>query len=218
MTNDTKFSSAIYTKIGYDELVVFAASLLAADGRDITFENLVATCFENFPDRFALRGYPQWPDASTVNKSWLRCRSDKGYLVGRVKEGFKLTPKGFDTAARIERTLNGKTGLARHTRRALTEAKTREGSALRSLEQSIPYRRYEAQGDLKGIGDFDVCDTLLGTLDSSPATLRASLKFFRHAASLYSRDNISRFLDELEGQFPHLFREKTAGGMMHSKI
>jgi hypothetical protein len=210
------FDPAIYLKIGYDELVVYSANLLSLQGQEITFENLVASCFLNFPERFALHNYPQWPDASVVNKSWLRCRTDKSYLVGTVKDSFRLTSKGLDAVARIERILTGKVKTAGQGRRRLTETKTREGTFLRELEKSISFRRFQEKGSLGGISDFDICDMLLCTLDSSPATRTANLEFLIKAASQYDRDDILRFFAEVRTTFPHLFRGRQVDGMMSS--
>jgi hypothetical protein len=211
------FDPAIYSKIGYDELVVYSANLLSLEGEEITFENLVASCFLNFPKRFALHNYPQWPDASVINKSWLRCRTDKNYLVGTVKDSFRLTSKGLDAVARLDGILRGSAKAAVQKGRRLTETKTRAGRFLRELERSISFRRFQEQGSLVGISDFDICDMLLCTLESSAATRTANLEFLRKAAGQYERDDMLRFFAEVETAFPHLFRAKAAGGMMSSE-
>lgn len=95
MTNIVNFDAKVYERISYDDLITYAVYSLTRSGREATFENIVAESFTLFPVRFSLRGYPQWPESAAVNKSWLRCRTDKGYLVGSVKEGLKLTPKNF---------------------------------------------------------------------------------------------------------------------------
>lgn len=217
MDNGQGFDPAVYRKIGYDELVVYAARLLHTRGREVTFENLVAECFENFPERFALRGYDQWPDSSVVNKSWLRCRTDKRYLAGSVKDGFRLTPKGLEAAERVGRLLTSGLKVLRPGATKLTESRTREGRFLRSLEQSDAFRRYQSAGSLSGVTDFDVCDMLLCTLDSAPATRETNLQLFSRAASLYEREDVMKFLGLIRQQFGHLFRVKKAGGMMTSR-
>jgi hypothetical protein len=208
------FDPVLYKKIGYDELVVFSAARIHQDGKEITFENLVAECFECFPERFALRGYPQWPDSAVVNKSWLRCRTDKGYLTGSVKDGFRLTGRGFEVAEKTEKLLIGKRKVAPTVRRKLTEERTREGRFLKSLERSKAFESFARDKTLEQITDFDVCDMLLCTLDTSASTRSSNLRIFRHAAELYGRDDVLRFLSEVEVKFGHLFRAPAAGGMM----
>lgn len=208
------FNSTVYNKIGYDELLVFAATSLAHEGAEITFENLVARCFEWFPQRFALRGYPQWPDSAIVNKSWLRCRTDKHYLTGSVKDGFQVTPGGLEAAARTEKILSGQRRQSFVGGKRLSEERTREGRFLRSLEQSAAYRKFREAKDQSAITDFEICDMLLCTLESTPNTRKSNLEFFRHAATTYRRDDVLKFLSSVESMFHHLFQKRTNTGMM----
>lgn len=84
-----------------DYLVAFAASKLAGKGESFTFEPLVAECFNSFPNKFCLKGYPQWPDSAKINKCWLRCRSDRGWMTGRPDRGLALTSTGWIAAAAV---------------------------------------------------------------------------------------------------------------------
>ena len=36
--------------------------------KSLKYEDIVVKAFERFPDEFALRGYPQFPDASDIHK------------------------------------------------------------------------------------------------------------------------------------------------------
>ena len=90
----TVIPTALYIRVTYDDLIVFALDELTNEGIPPIFENLVAKAFELFPKRFQLPGYPQWPDSSLVEKSWLRCRPDKGLINGSKSKGFVLTQKG----------------------------------------------------------------------------------------------------------------------------
>jgi hypothetical protein len=74
-----KFSPEIYGRIALNDLVTFAVYFLSQAGGEINAEDIVAACFKLFPERFQLRGYPEWPDSTVVNKRWLDCR-DKGYI------------------------------------------------------------------------------------------------------------------------------------------
>ena len=217
MVGIPKYDPDLYTKVGYDELVVVAAVLLEQSGKEITFENLVAICFECFPKRFALRGYPQWPDASVVNKSWLRCRSDKKYLTGSVKDAFRLTARGMEIASSTHKTLRGAPAFRKALRGKLTEKKTREGRFLRSLEESRAYRMFQHRASFAEVTDFDVSDMLLCTTESLPLARNASLDAFRGAARTYGRADILIFLEDVRKTYPHLFTSQSAGGMMPSR-
>lgn len=55
----TKFSSNLYRDISLDELVTYSIFILLEESKEATFENIVAKCFELFPEKFSLIGYPQ---------------------------------------------------------------------------------------------------------------------------------------------------------------
>jgi hypothetical protein len=86
------FSTEIYRRIALNELVTFSVYFLKQQGGEINAEDIVAACFKLFPERFQLRGYPEWPDSTVVNKRWLDCR-DRGYLIGSTAGGFNLSAK-----------------------------------------------------------------------------------------------------------------------------
>ena len=82
---DTKlqtFAPELYQDISLNDLVMYAVYVLAESKNEINAEEIVAACFLLFPSRFHLRGYPQWPDSTVVNKRWLDCR-DRGYITGQ---------------------------------------------------------------------------------------------------------------------------------------
>ena len=97
-----------YEHISYDDLITYVVYRLTVgsgpDSRTV-FEDMVAEAFRLFPKRFSLRGYPEWPDSAVVNRSWLRSRTDKKYIVGSVKDGFRLTQRGLAVAERVEKQL-----------------------------------------------------------------------------------------------------------------
>ena len=63
-----KFPSEIYDRIALNDLVTYAVYFLSQSGGEINAEDIVATCFKLFPERFQLRGYSEWPDSTVVNK------------------------------------------------------------------------------------------------------------------------------------------------------
>ncbi|MCL6481569.1 MAG: hypothetical protein K6U02_07570 [Firmicutes bacterium] len=106
-----------------DELVLFAAKRVLDSGEECTVERLVYECFTLFPKSFSLPKYPQWPDSARLNKSWWRCRTDKGWLAGSVKQGLRLTPAGEEAVAAVARKLGrGKPSKAKTKPRERYEA------------------------------------------------------------------------------------------------
>lgn len=193
-----RFSPAVYERIGYDELTTFAIYSLIRNGKETTFENIVAEAFTLFPRRFSLRGYPDWPDASVVNKSWLRCRTDKHYIEGSVKEGFRLTPKGLKTAEQIEEHLLGK--KTENSKEIKAELRTRAGKLLSALEKSDAYTAYKQTGSLEGLKDHELTDMLLCMPDSDAKVIKHNIELFKQAAELYQRQDILHLLSKVDGR------------------
>ena len=214
----SEFGAGAYEDIGYDELLTYAVHRLAERGEEATFERIVAECFKLFPLRFQLRGYPQWPDSARVNKSWLRCRTDKGLLVGRVKEGFRLTAKGSRVAALVEARLGGTRKPQK--RRSPVDASTKEEGLVAQLEQSTAFTSYMRTGDLTDVSEYDFRDALVCTMDTLPSVLSANLRQFEEAAKALSRRDVLDFLMESRSKFASALRrdeEQYGGGMMRQR-
>ena len=142
MIMEQQLDPSLYESIGYDDLVTYAVyKLVSADSKrgEATFEDIVAQAFTLFPKRFGLRGYYQWPDSAIVNKSWLRCRTDKKYITGSVKDGFRLTQRGLEVAENVERKLDNNNVQSSRVPKIKSELRTRSGRLLRSLEQTSAF-------------------------------------------------------------------------------
>ena len=192
--------TAIYEHISYDDLVTYTVyRLTAGNGSQTTFEDIVAEAFRLFPKRFGLRGYPEWPDSAVVNKSWLRSRTDKKYIVGSVKDGFRLTQRGLHVAQRVEQRL-GK-APTKGGRRIKSELRTRSGRLLRSIEESQSFLEFKEAGLLDKMTEDDFADVLLAMPDTPARILAGNLEQFRDAAILYDRRDVQDFLDALQQRF-----------------
>ena len=199
----SEFAAGTYEKISYDDLITFVVFQLTSKNRgshQTTFEDIVAEAFRLFPKRFSLRKYPQWPDAAVVNKSWLRCRTDKKLITGSVKDGFKLTSSGLKVADSVSDRLsqphdpNSGNGLR-------AELRTQAGRLLRSLENSRQFRDYVNTESVEALTDYDLTEMLIALPDSSPSRLRTNLAHFKDAAQLYERTDVLGFLNEVESRF-----------------
>ncbi|MBI5030689.1 MAG: hypothetical protein HZB51_09190 [Chloroflexi bacterium] len=220
-----KFDPQIYTKIALNELVTYSVYFLSQSNEEVSTENIVAACFLMFPQRFALRGYAQWPDSTVVEKRWLDCRN-RGLIEGSTARGFSLTPKGLELAEKVGKTLSGKRPIfkSRGSERVRAETRTRAGRFVRAIEDSDAFRLYQVNREHAQISEFDFRSMLLCTMESSASTLRNNLEQFRQYASVYERKDIDVFLDFCEKRFARLLTEVTSqseqyqGGMMRRKI
>jgi len=200
--------------LSLDDLLLLAALDIEQSGQPLTFERLVANCFELYPSRFSLRGYPHWPDSNVVNKTWLRARTDKGWLVGSVRQGFRLTPEGRRHAARLA---NGAAGG--RPRRTL-DRRTREGRLLEAMRSTKAFKVFQTEGDDAKFDLADVADSLLASEDTSIKALSRNCAQFRAAAALYDDQEATTFLDHVEELLEdHKNRARAgySGGMMQRK-
>jgi hypothetical protein len=204
-----KLDSSQYTRIALNDLVTFAVYFLSQSGDEITAEDIVAACFLLFPKRFELRGYPQWPDSTVVNKRWIDCRN-KDLITGSTAEGFKLTPKGLKIADRVGETLRvqGLPTRRNNKNKVRAETRTRAGKFVRELEESVAYKQYLAGGEGADIREFDFRSMLLGTLDTLPSTLRSNLEQFKQHVMLYERLDLLKFLEFCEVEFANILIDK----------
>jgi hypothetical protein len=194
--NIPKFDPDIYTRVALNDLVTYAVYHLSQSKNEITAEDIVAACFLLFPNRFALSGYPHWPDSTVVNKRWVDCR-DKGFITGSTARGFSLTPKGLELAEKAGKTLTGKRPLFRPQQQDKVRAhiRTRAGRFVRALEESDAFRAYRRDAESAVISEFDFRSMLLCTMESSPSTLRNNLEYFKEQAALYTREDLLEFLE-----------------------
>lgn len=220
-----EYDPQIYTRIALNELVTYSVYFLSQSNEEIITENIVAACFLMFPKRFAMRGYPQWPDATVVEKRWLDCRH-RGLISGSTAHGFSLAPKGLELAEKVAKTLSGKRPLftSPGATRIRNETRTRAGRFVRAIEDSDAFKLYKEHGEPGQISEFDFRSMLLCTMESSPSTLNKNLEQFKQYASMYERKDIVDFLDSCEKKFARLLAEATVGsdryqgGMMRRKI
>lgn len=219
------FNPRIYTRIALNDLVTYAVFFLSETGEEITAEDIVAGCFLLFPERFALRGYSQWPDSSVVNKRWVDCRK-KGLISGSTAQGFELTPSGLKLAENVGKTLQGK----RPTRtpsgaegRVRAETRTRAGRFVRSIEESDAYKAFKDKGENAQVSEFDFRSMLLCTMETSSSILRNNLEQFKQYVSLYKREDLLELLNFCERRFASLLAEmpqqdrQYEGGMLRRK-
>ncbi len=225
VTEPPQFPTDIYRRIALNDLVTYSLYFLSQSGKEIVYEDVVATCYKLFPERFHLRGYAEWPDSTVVNKRWLDCRG-KGFLQGSTAAGFSLTAKGLELAEKTAAILTGK--RRQFAKPGLDkvggEMRTRAGRFVKSLESSEAFEKFSADGTTAKISEFDFRNMLLCTMETSPATLRNNLEQFRQYASLYQRKDLLEFLEHCQNKFANLLSEasgtesKYRGGMNRQKI
>lgn len=219
------FDSKIYKSIPYDDLLIFALYSVTQKGLDGTFENLVVECYTLFPERFGLPGYlEKYPDSAQVEKSWLRCRTDKNLITGNKAHGFELTARGFEIVQQTQRKLGGKSFDTKKLLGIKGDRRTKMGRLVKQLETNRAFNEFLKNGSDISISDYEFCDLIYSTLDTLPETRRKNLQQLKDAVQDYNRNDMLDFLKFCEVKFSHLlFSEKErgreyVGGMRKKKI
>jgi len=214
MQSQRKFNPSTYLELSQDHLVVASLWLLLDNGKLASFENMVAEAFLSFPERFQLEGYPDWPNANIVAKSWVRCRTDKKWITGSASSGFSLTPLGEQIAIRTLDALGTKTEANRQRRGSRQSISSR---VVLHVENSKAFKVYKTSG-ISGVTEFDFCDLLYCTLGTTPEVLTRNLEVVKQEVTAYGRNDLKQFLDALaDSNKDKLTGKRARGGLMPQK-
>jgi hypothetical protein len=215
MESKRGFEPAQYLDLSQDHLVAVALWFLLHEKKETSFENLVAEAYLSFPKRFQLEGYPQWPNAHVVGKAWVRCRTDKKWMTGSASAGFELTPFGERVAEKILSKLQSKKSGKATERRGSRQ--TISARVVLAVESSPAYAKYKS-GDVGSISEYEFCELLYCTLESTPETVNKNFEVVRQNVSEYGRKDLFNFLDELKARFAGRFvGKRSRGGLMPQK-
>ena len=198
------YPEAVYSAIGLDQLLTYAVESVIDRGDDCTFENIVLECFTKFPRKFGFERFPEWPDSARVNKTWLRCRTDKGWIVGNVKSGFKLTPAGTVIARQVDQQLNGRNGAVSPT---TASTRSREAAAVKYIQDTAVYKNWRADKNAFTMRFTEFVALLNATLETPRRVLRQNLNFYKGSARAVSAAVVQEFLEDCERRFLSELRE-----------
>ncbi|MFE0620052.1 hypothetical protein ACFW1J_01440 [Priestia aryabhattai] len=206
-----------YEKIPQDTLVVYTAHQLVTEGYPLIYENIVALAFTFFPKRFCLRGYSQFPDSTVINKSWLRCRTDKKWLIGSAKSGFVLTDLGRSEAIKIAENWEGSKRIKGKKR----EVDYRAEATIKELRKREAFNSWMRNG---GTIVFHVSELLLAlhcTMGSSTDVKKQRLTQMKSYAEAMGDEEVLVFLEACEITFNDTFNplasSRYKGGMNKRK-
>src|SRR2546426_9038495 len=93
-----------YGNIDLNRLTVFTIYLLNKRDIPTTLENIGVANFRMFPRRFAMVGFPDYPDVTRVNRALLQLRPKyRNWAMGNAKLGWQLTVAGEEEAKALLR-------------------------------------------------------------------------------------------------------------------
>lgn len=197
-----------YESVDLDSLVVYATVKLEQLGVDLSLENIVVGAFKLFPRSFSLSGYPEFPDATRVEKCLWRCRGkEKQWIGGKTPHGYLLTNKTREVAAQVSTQIEGQLSSTAIKKHKSTSRMRRKDSLLREIINSPAYAKYKS-GEGESISRSDFCYLLQGTLDSSQETLRENLTSLKMITEELEQQDVLDFLNWLEQRFKNFLNDK----------
>ncbi len=193
-----------YQNVDLNHLVMYAVGQLEKVNADLSFENVVVASFKLFPKKFSLLGFPSYPDAKRVHDCLFRCTfKTNQWLGGKTRQGFVITDRSRIFIKEAKDLLHGVTS----TKKKVTSRTRRKESLLEEVVSSPAYLKY-SKGNDDSISEGDFCFLLQGTLDSSRDTLKKNLAVLKRFAAELQREEISKFLNWLEGRFKNFLSNK----------
>jgi len=188
---NSSYTPEQYKNCGIDQLTIYAAKKILDEGEECTFERLVYECFTLFPKKFGFKRYPEWPDSTRITKAWLRCRTDKGWLAGTVKESFRITSSGEIIAKQTEKQLMGiyvgrKTQISKRSRE-------RYEAVLIHIKKTPEFLKFN-ESESTDISLSELKSFLGGTLETPKRILRHNLNRYFQAATIYNDTSVISFL------------------------
>jgi hypothetical protein len=199
------FDPERYMQIGDDQLITLSLQRVIAAGKPPSFENVVEEAFKSFPKRFCFPGHPEWPHTLVIDRSIRRCATDrnKRWISGRAATGYKLLPAGETVAKDTLEKVSGQKPLGRT---AVKPARpTQSGRVVKHIEESSAFQKYRAHGDVEAVTEYDLCDLLYCTVESTPDTLGNNLAVLLSNVKDIHREDLLPFFDALRAKFYRRF-------------
>jgi hypothetical protein len=195
------FKPDIYMRIGDDQLITLSLKLLIENGKTSSFENLTEEAYRSFPQKFCIPNHPEWPDTLVIDRSVRRCATERGkrWIAGRAAVGFKLMPAGETIAADTFKKLEGKKPLAKALPRGGRQ--TQSARVVKHIESSAAFKKFQLGRGLLGITEFELCDLLYCTIESTPDTFDNNLSVLVSNVKDFRREDLMPFLEGLRRRF-----------------
>lgn len=206
--------SALYSAIDLNRLTVFTIYTLRREDVPATIENIAVANYKMFPRRFAMVGFPEYPDVLRVNRALLQLRPKyRNWATGNTKLGWALTTAGIAEA----KALSARLGDAVPEYSASEEDLEAEpaGVSKRTIHDEDVIKRIratslfeKAQTDWQDVGALEVFDVLEAYTHTPAEVLRRKLRELKRIAAGNRDEEVKAVLSGLEERFPSLFGKK----------
>jgi len=184
-----------YIHIDNDRLVLYSVNLIEQEKIETTFDSVVVATFKLFPIRFALIGFPEYPDAKRVHDCLFHCTyKTKNWLFGNAKSGYYITEKGKSILNNTNRKLSGEIVNVGYTG---SEPNRKEKFFLDLIKEDVSFKKY-LKGNFEDISEQDIRRLLRSTSNTSYDILEENFKKYSEYAKNLNDKNVKNFLEIIE--------------------
>jgi len=210
------FPEARYADLALASLAAYAMARLDEQNVPLTIENITVALFKLFPARFAMVGFPQYPDGTRANRTLLQMQPQyRNYATGSAKHGYSLTALGRKAAEDATAILDAGTRVDGGELRAEATYAAERGhgpartvhdeDVIAEVRHSLLFEAYE-RGQIGQAVGVDFLG-LLGVFSHTPKTVvRRELARLEEAAERQRDDAVSQFLRECRKRFAAYLR------------
>ena len=182
-----------------------------------TIEAIAVLNWRLFPDKFAMVGFSEYPDAFRTNRSLLQMQPKyRNLLTGAAVKGFSLNERGMQKARELIGLLGAPTtgfGAALGDARK-ADAATKTPRLARSIEPEREVARVKSSKLFEkwkqgGMSDRDLIHVhaLLRIFDHTPSAVRArAMKELEGAAGKVEDQEALQFLSDIRKVFPQALK------------
>jgi hypothetical protein len=206
------FDKDAYKSIDLNRLTVFGLAMIDELDIEFTFERVTIALFRLFPCKFSMAEFPQFPDATRVNRALLQLRPKyRNWATGSVKKGYRLTQEGKEVLSQTEEILKDPNiSSMPKQRRSRPPASRDKGQAFMSeIEESSIFERY-ISGRLNVIDTNEEYWEFLDLLHASEGTdsiiLHRNLERLEQYAESLARQDIIDFLKWIRKKFKNYLK------------
>jgi len=205
------FPEGIYDEIDLTGLAAYTIHLFQENHVPTTFENIAVALFRQFPTKFCMLGYTEYPDAARVGRTLLQLGPKyRNWATGKVTSGFVLTESGREKVRQVGSILQGSVSADKQSRPLSQKSRPRtmdRSSQLDEIESSKLFKLWE-DGQLESAEAFDVVGMLGAFAYTPPKAMRDRVTALITEANDFGRDLIVRFLTAVKKDFPEIFADK----------
>jgi hypothetical protein len=212
-------SPALYPTIPLTSLTAYSLYWLHQWQLRRTIEAVAVLNWRLFPEKFAMVGFPEYPDAFRTNRSLLQGQPKyRNILTGAASKGFSLNERGIELARDLTQTLGVPTSGEGHELGIMErkEARTKVAAVARSIEPSREIKRIRAsklydkwKTGVMGERDLIHVHAMLGIFDHTPTKLRTvALRNLEKSAAELEDEEALRFLHDVRQTFPQVLFSK----------